>query len=283
MPELKQDSLAAAAEGATPHGRRKAPPGAEETPADPDRVGSAATESRTDDIEIPGRSDAPPPAHGWDLPPAPVAWSYPSGSIAGRDDPERNRPLEARSAPSLGPEGKRRSPLAVALMSVFTLGFYGLIWHHRANVEVADFDTRMYVRSGRATLAVGLSWLAGLLVSVAGAVLIITAQMHVTLAYEPPLTNIERYLLLGGLVVVPYLLLVVPFSLIGMVMTLERVRIAEDRVSRPTDAQLKPAAAVWWLALPIAGGLILQALVQRRLNRIWDAVAPRPAARITEY
>lgn len=283
MPELTDESPAATAKAPVPGGPQKAPPGAEGLPAAAEGAGPAAAESRSDDIEIAGRSETPPAAHGWDLPPAPAAWSYPSGSIAGRDDPERNRPLAAPLAPSLGPEGKRRAPLAVAVLSVCTLGFYALLWHHRANVEVADFDTRMYVRAARSTLAVGVAWLAGLLVSAAGAVLVVTAQMHVPLAYQPPLTNIEKYVLLGGLLIVPYLVLALPFSLIAMVMTLERVRIAEDRVGRPTDVQMKPVATVWWLALPIVGGLILQTLVQRRLNAVWDAVAPRPAARITEY
>lgn len=233
-------------------------------------------------VEIAGRG-APPAAHGgWDIPAAtPPVPAYPSGLIAGRDSATRNRPLDAPLTPSLGKEGKRRSPIAVAALSVITLGVYALVWHHRVNVEAADFDTRMYVRAARSAFAVTIAWALGLLVSIAGAVLIVAQQMHVTLPYNPGLTTIEQYLLLGGLVVVPYLVLALPFSVIAMVMTLERVRIVEDRVGTTTDMQVRPVATVWWLAIPIAGGLILMSLVQRRLNRVWEVVAP--AARISEY
>ncbi|MGH7687571.1 MAG: DUF4234 domain-containing protein, partial [Candidatus Dormibacteria bacterium] len=240
------------------------------------RTGSPTAESRergasvavapADEPKEGGGSDAPPAAHGGrDLPPPPASWDYPVGIIAGRDNPQRHRPLETPVAPSLGPEGKRRPIWAVIALSVFTLGIYALVWHHSINCEVGDFDTRMHVKAGRSTLAVGVVWFAGLLISAAGAVLIVTTQMHVTLPYRPPETTLEQYLMLGGLLAVPYLVLAIPFALLGMVMTLERVRIVEDRVGRPTDVQLRPVAMVWWLIVPLAGGLILQALVQRRL------------------
>jgi hypothetical protein len=203
--------------------------------------------------------------------------------IAGRDSAERHKPLEAPVAPSLGPEGKRRSPWAVIALSVLTLGIYGLVWHHRVNVEVTDFDTRMYVRAGRSGLAVTIGWLVGFITSVAGAVLVVAAQMHVTLPYQPPLSTVEEYLLLGGLLVVPYLMLALPFCLLAITMTLERVRIAEDRAGRPTDVQIRPVAYTWLLAIPVVGGLLLMALVQNRLNGVWDLVAPAPPAQISEY
>ena len=235
-------------------------------------------------VEVPGRRDTPPPAHGSDVPPPPPSWSFPSGLIAGREiAATRNAPLSAPVNPSLGPEGRRRSPIMVVVLSVMTLGIYALVWHSRINTEIGDFDTRMYVRPGRSTLAVAIAWLIGLLTSIAGAVIIVTSQMQVSLPYNAQFTMLEEYLLLGGLLAVPYVILAVPFSLISMVMTLERIRIAEDRAGRPTDAQLRPARTVWWLAVPVVGGLILQTLMQRRLNQVWELVSPLPAARISSF
>ena len=237
-------------------------------------------------VEISGRRESPPPAHGGsDPPPVPPAWSYPSGLIAGREmrAAMRNEPLTAPVTPSLGPEGRRRSPIMVAVLSVLTLGIYALVWHSRINTEVGDFDTRMHVRAGRSTLAVGIVWLVGLVMSICGAVIIVTSQMQITLPLNAQFTMLEEYLLLGALLVVPYAILAIPFSLISMVMTLERIRIAEDRAGKPTDAQLRPARAVWWLAVPVAGGLILETIMQRRLNQVWEVVAPAPAARISSF
>lgn len=302
MPELKEQAFAgessAAAPGQSGAGSSgSSPPPRQRRDRDKDRkseesdVSTATTPEAPDasaaapefeGVEISGRG-SPPPAHGgWDIPPAtPPVFSYPTGTIAGHDSVSRNRPLEAPVTPSFGKEGKRRQPVAVAVLSVVTLGVYALVWHRRVNVEAADFDTRMYVRAGRSTLAVAIAWTLGLLVSLAGAVLIVTQQMHVALPYNPGLSTIEQYLLLGGLLVVPYLVLALPFSVIAMVMTLERVRTVEDRVGTTTDMQMRPVANVWWLAVPLGGGLVLMTLVQRRLNRVWEAVAP--AARISEY
>jgi hypothetical protein len=74
---------------------------------------------------------------------------------------------------------------------------------------------------------------------------------------------------------IPMALLLVPFSLVAVVMTLERIRVIEDRVDILGDEQLRPAAACWLLALPLAGGPALLALQQRRLNQVWNRVAPR--------
>ena len=282
MPELKEEILAAEATEA-----ETAEPGVESRAPASGRRSKPASRAPTGpetDVEIAGRPDTPPAAHGgWDLPPAPAIWAYPAGAIAGHDSAERNKPLAPPVAPSLGPEGKRRSPWAVIVLSVLTLGVYALVWHHNVNAEVSDFDTRMYVKPGRTTIAVVVGWFAGFITSVAGAVLVVTAQMHVTLPYQPPLTTIEQYLLLGGLLVVPYLMLALPFCILAVAMTLERVRIAEDRAGRPTDVQLRPVTYTWLLAIPVAGGLLLMALVQRRLNQVWELVAPAPPAQISEY
>ena len=299
MPELKEQRLAGessstppghsstGSDASSPPPRQRREGGRKHTSSEatadmPEAAPSSAATPEFEGLEISGRG-APPPAHGgWDIPSAtPPVFSYPTGLIAGRDSATRHRPLDMPLTPSLGKEGKRRSPIAVVVLSVITLGVYALVWHHRVNVEAADFDTRMYVRAARSALAVTVAWALGLVVSIAGAVLIVAQQLHVTLPYNPGLTTVEQYLLLGGILVVPYLVLALPFSVIAMVMTIERVRIAEDRVGTTTDMQMRPVANVWWLAIPIAGGLILMSLIQRRLNRVWEVVAP--AARISEY
>ncbi|MFN2581271.1 MAG: DUF4234 domain-containing protein [Candidatus Dormibacteria bacterium] len=237
------------------------------------------------DVEIAGRHETPPAAHGgWDAPPVapPPPWTFPSGAIAGRDT-AKNAPLEAPLVPSLGPEGKRRKPAAVIVLSILTLGLYSLVWHSRINTELRDFDTRMHVHAGRSTFAVTIAWLIGLLVSLGGAILIVSARMQVALPYTPPLNDVQQYLLLGGLLLVPYLVLVIPFSIVGTVMTIERVRIAEDRVGRTTDVQLRPPRDVCWLVVPVIGGLVLLGIMQRRLNQVWELSAPAPAARISSF
>ena len=61
----------------------------------------------------------------------------------------------------------------------------------------------------------------------------------------------------------------------------ERLRVVEDRVGRTTDVQVRPVQTVWWLLVPFSGGLILQHLVQRRLNAVWDIAQPPAVARIS--
>jgi hypothetical protein len=186
------------------------------------------------------------------------------------------------STPSFGPIGRRRSSAAVVALSVLTLGIYALVWHRRINLEMGDFDPRMHVRSARSTFPVVIAWLLGVLVSLAGAARIVAAVLNVTLPFDPGFSVVQAYILLGGILVIPYIELLLPFSLVAITMTLERVRIVEDRVGRTTDVQLRPARSVCLLLLPIIGGLILQASVQRRLNRVWDmASAPLLAGRLS--
>jgi len=180
---------------------------------------------------------------------------------------------------SFGPVGKQRSALAVVALSVMTLGLYTLVWHHRINREVGNFDTRMHVLPGRSTLAVTIPWVLGWLVSIAGAARIVLAVLNVALPFDPHFTVLQAYGLLGGGLIIPYLELLLPFSAAAWVMTLERVRIVEDRIGRTTDVQLRPVRTVFWMLLPVIGGLVLVATVQRRLNRVWQddkAIAPLP-------
>ncbi|MGA8360435.1 MAG: DUF4234 domain-containing protein [Candidatus Dormiibacterota bacterium] len=183
---------------------------------------------------------------------------------------------------SFGPAGKHRSILGIMVLSIVTLGVYSLVWHHRINREVGNFDTRMHVVPGRSTVAVAIPWAIGWLVSIAGAVRIVLAVANVTLPFDPHVTVLQAYGLLGGGLLIPYIELLLAFSAIAIVMTLERVRIVEDRMGRTTDVQLRPARAILWMLLPVAGGLILMATMQRRLNRAWeDDMAAAPAVRPT--
>ena len=183
---------------------------------------------------------------------------------------------------SFGPPGKHRSTMAIVVLSIVTLGVYSLVWHHRINREVGNFDTRMHVIPGRSTLAVTIPWALGWLVSIAGAVRIVLAVANVSLPFDPHFSVLQAYALLGGFLLIPYLELVLSFSAVAIAMTLERVRIVEDRMLRTTDVQLRPTRAIWWMLLPVAGGLILMAIIQRRLNRAWeDDMAAAPAVRPT--
>ena len=181
---------------------------------------------------------------------------------------------------SLGPIGKHRSTFAVVALSILTLGIYTLVWQNRVNREVGNFDTRMHVIPGRSTVAVTIPWVLGWLVSIVGATRIVLAVANVTLPFDTHFTVLQAYGLLAGGLVIPYLTLLLPFSAVAWVMTLERVRIVEDRIGRTTDVQLRPVRAVCWMLLPMAGGLVLVSAVQRRLNRVWeDDKATTPPAR----
>lgn len=241
-----------------------------------------AAGAEPDALEIAGRAEAPPPAHGAGAALGAPTWSYPSGIVAGRDTPASRRAHEyVPTASSYGPAGKRRSRLAVVGLSLITLGGYTLVWHKRINTEVADFDPHMHVRAGRSTVAVTVAWLLGLLVSLAGAARIVLDAMKFTLPFDPHFSVTQGYLLLGGLLVIPFLVLALPFSSVAVAMTLERVRMAEDRAGKTADVQIRPVQAMCWLFVPVIGGLVLISHVQRRLNQIWETAAP--PARISTF
>ena len=246
--------------------------------------------------------DAPAAHTPGGSPPTPPAWSYRAGASpnpgpAGERSASRgsvpvqprpvgaSRPADTPVLPvrggsiSLGPAGRERSPLAVALLSMLTLGLYALVWHRRINNEMSDFDPRMRVRAGGSVLAVTIAWLLGLIVSLAGAARIVLDAFHVSLPFDPHFTVTQAYYLLGAIVVVPYLILVLPFALVAVVMTLERIRIVQDRVGVSVDSQLQPAHAVWWLIVPVVGGLAMIASMQRRLNRVWQQASVHAVGR----
>ena len=183
-------------------------------------------------------------------------------------------PSPARTLPLFGPVGRLRSAIAVPLLSVLTLGVYALVWHHRVNREMELFDPKLHSRPGRSMLAVVVPWLVGFLVTLAGAGLVLATRFNVRLPFDPHVTSMQAYYLLGGLAAVPYLTMLLPFSFVAVVMTLERLRSVEEHAGATTDRQVRPVGTSLLLAVPIIGGLILIGLEQRRLNAIWQMVSP---------
>lgn len=183
-------------------------------------------------------------------------------------------PAQARAMPLFGPAGRLRSALAVPLLAVVTLGVYALVWHYRVNQEMELFDPKLHSRPRRSLLAVIVPWLTGTVVTLAGAALILTTRFGVQLPFDPHVTSMQAYYLLGGLAVVPYLTLLLPFSAVAVVMTLERLRSVEEHAGATTDRQVRPVASSLLLLVPVIGGLLMVGLAQRRLNAIWQRVAP---------
>jgi hypothetical protein len=179
-----------------------------------------------------------------------------------------------RPLPTFGPVGQPRSALLVPLFAVVSLGAYALVWHHRVNRELEEFDPKLHSRPTRSAFAVAVPWLIGLLITLTGAALIVAARMSAHLPLASHVTPLESYLMLAGLAVVPYLALVIPISLVAIVMTLERLRCVEEHVGTTTDRQVRPVGSALLLVIPVVGGLVLLATEQRRLNAVWDAVAP---------
>ncbi len=180
----------------------------------------------------------------------------------------------ARPQPLFGPIGTPRSAALVVILSVVTLGIYALVWHHRVNRELEEFDPKLHARPRRSTVAVGVPWLAGLLFTVAGAIVIVGARLAVQVPFAHHVTTTQAWYMLAGLAVVPYLTLMLPFSIVAVVMTLERLRCVEEHVGTTTDRQVRPVGGSLLLAIPVIGGLALIGVVQRRVNAVWDAVAP---------
>jgi hypothetical protein len=184
------------------------------------------------------------------------------------------RAVDLRPQPLFGPVGRPRSAALVALLATVTLGVSAVTWHHRVNRELEEFDPKLHSRPRRSAMAVAVPWLVGVLSTLAGAALIVGARLSVHVPFASHVSGTQAYYLLGGLALVPYLVLVIPFSLVAVVMTLERLRSVEEHVGTTTDRQVRPVAMVTLLAIPVVGGLILVGVAQRRINAVWDAVAP---------
>ena len=69
--------------------------------------------------------------------------------------------------------------------------------------------------------------------------------------------------------------------------------LLRNRVPQPLcfAEDLRTSTVFWltywlrWLAfaVPVIGGLILETIMQRRLNQVWEVVSPQPAARISSF
>lgn len=194
--------------------------------------------------------------------------------------------VQLLTVPSLGPAGEPRHPAAVTVLSVVTLGAYAVAWHAQVNREMSDFDARLEVRPAASTLPVGLAWTIGLLSTLAGAAAVIAHALRVgphlfTFASGPTLLGVTipwAYLMLCGLLAVPYLVLLLPTSSVALVMTLERARLVQERVGIRPDRQIHPVRRAALLLLPVVGGLWHVASVQACLNAAWRA-APLPLPR----
>jgi hypothetical protein len=210
-------------------------------------------------------------------PPPPLPPPTTGGAAATR--PAASPAVQLLTVPSLGPVGTRRHPLAVAALSVITLGAYTVSWHARINREMSDFDARLEVRPGVSAFGVALAWLAGLLCTLAGAAILVANALRVgpalaRLGSGPVILGVTvpwHDLMLAGLVAVPYLTLLLPFSVVALVMTLERARLVQERVGVRPDRQLRPVGRACLLLLPVVGGLWHVASLQSCLNRVWQA------------
>lgn len=182
--------------------------------------------------------------------------------------PMEERRLGESITPTFGPPGKHRSPAAMVLFSVLTLGVYAIVWHRRVNQEMGDFDPRIHVHPSQSAWAVFIPWCAGLLGSAAAAGMVLAG--HYGLDLHLPVTGRQVLPGVGALAAVQYLVLLLPFSLIAVVRTAERVRMVEEHAGVTTDEQIRPAALAGWLLLPVIGGFVLMGRQQGNLNRIWD-------------
>lgn len=177
-----------------------------------------------------------------------------------------------------GPVGKRRSVVAVILLSVVTLGLYTVIWHGRVNREMSDFHFGLDVHPRRTATAVAAAWLIAFAVTAAGAARVAIHLAHVSIPFDPQVTASQAVFLVPAVLAAPILYVLLPFSLVAVVMTIERVRLVEAHSGLPTDQQLRPASLVWALLVPLIGGPLVLAREQSRLNATWERAASRATA-----
>lgn len=180
-------------------------------------------------------------------------------------------PRLATGVHSLGPVGRRRSVILSAVIAVCTLGLHPVLWVRRANREMSQFDPRMCVRPARSASAIAVAVLLPLLAAAAEGARIVADRLGS--APDLPLSNeLTRWLLLAP-AIAPLLVVLLPFSVVAASMTLERVRVVEDRAGVDPEHQIRPAAGVWWAAIPVVGLAVLVVMGQRRLNRVWSLCA----------
>lgn len=249
-------STSAAMEGEGPSASHEPPPFGFNAPGAPAREEPAQTLS--------GQPARRAPIFTDEIPRRP---ELPRALMATQEQSGRRR-LGDAPTPTFGPPGRERTTAAMVALSVITLGWYAVAWHRRVNQEMGDFDPRIHVHPARSAWAVALPLLAGLLAS-AGAGAVIGLD-HRGVALDIPVSVHQAWLALAAIGAVPYLVLLLPFSLVAVTMTAERVRVVEDHAGVTTDEQLRPAALVGWLLVPVIGGFVVMARQQRSLNRIWQ-------------
>lgn len=234
---------------------------------------AAPAEPETALPSLPPRPEAPLFERPFTAPARPQSSTLASPTAQPRElmpttSPSERHRLGESITPTFGPPGRHRSRAAMALLSVLTLGIHSIAWHRRVNAEMGDFDPRIHVHPARSAWAVFLPWFAGLLASAAAAGIVLASHygldLHLGIAARSVLPAV------AALVAVPYLILFLPFSLVAVVRTAERVRMVEEHAGVTTDEQIRPAAVVGWLLVPVIGGLVLMGRQQGHLNRIWD-------------
>jgi hypothetical protein len=182
--------------------------------------------------------------------------------------PMETRRIGETVTPTFGPPGKHRSTAAMVALSVLTLGVYAIAWHRRVNQEMGDFDPRIHVHPAESAWAVFVPWFLCLLGSAAAVGMVLAA--HYNLDLHLPVTGRQVLPGVATLAAVQYLILFLPFSLVAVVRTAERVRMVEEHAGVTADEQIRPAALAGWLIVPVIGGFVLMGRQQGRLNRIWD-------------
>jgi hypothetical protein len=55
--------------------------------------------------------------------------------------------------------GKTRNPWGVWLLSLVTLGIYGIVWYYKVNRETKDYDASIVVNPGMAVIAIVFGWI----------------------------------------------------------------------------------------------------------------------------
>jgi hypothetical protein len=243
---------------------------------DPSDVPVARTGRSWDAVPHPvGPLPEPVPAPA---PAAAAAASPPPDASFARGVPVRTHVVEparlATAVHSLGPVGRHRSPVLAFVLAVVTLGLYPILWARRATREMAQFDPRMVVSPAHTAWAFAGVTAAPLIAAGAEAARILAD--HLGSAPSLPLSaQATRWLLLAP-ALTPLLAILVPFSLVAVLMTFERVRVVEDRGGIDPEHQLSPTESVWWTALPVVGLAVFVARGQARLNRVWEVCTALP-------
>jgi hypothetical protein len=169
---------------------------------------------------------------------------------------------------SLGPVGRRRSTALAFTLALLTLGLHPIAWVSRANREMAQFDPRMVVRPGRSAAAVAVAVVVPLLAAAAAGARVIADHLG-SPPNLPVSAQVTRWVVAAP-ALTPLLAVLLPASLVAVTMTLERVRVVEDRAGVDPEMQMTPSRAVWWTAIPVVGLAVFVARAQGRLNSVWE-------------